>query len=124
PPILIAVQPQDLVVDIPNQDFFMQVVASNAASYQWFFDGQPITDGPSYVGSDTSVLVITSGPEVEGQYFVEVTSAGFGSVISDPAYYVYRGESLPDCPADFNGDEMLNFFDVVEYINAFNAGCP
>lgn len=124
PPILIAQQPQDLVVDIPNQDFFMQVVASNAASYQWYFDGQPITDGPSYVGSDTSVLVITSGPEVEGQYKVEITSAGFGSVFSDPAYYVYRGESGFECRADFNDDGQVNFFDVQFFIQEFSVGCP
>ncbi len=124
PPILIAQQPQDLVVDIPNQDFFMQVVASNAASYQWFFDGQPITDGPSYVGSDTSVLVITSGPEIEGQYKVEITSAGFGSIFSDPAYYVYRGDVAPACQPDLNNDGDLDFFDVSMFIQIFTAGCP
>jgi hypothetical protein len=124
PPILIAQQPQDLVVDSAGQDFFMQIVASNASSYQWFFDGQPISDGPSYTGSDTSVLVITSGPEVEGQYSIEVASAGFGSVISDPAYFVYRGESGFECRADFTGDEMLDIFDVFGFLDAFNMGCP
>ena len=29
-----------------------------------------------------------------------------------------------DLVADFNGDGMLNFFDVSAFLNAFNAGCP
>lgn len=29
-----------------------------------------------------------------------------------------------DCPADLNGDGVLNFFDVSAFLTAFNAGCP
>lgn len=32
-------------------------------------------------------------------------------------------QSAP-CPADFNGDGQLNFFDISEFIEAFNKGCP
>jgi len=35
-----------------------------------------------------------------------------------------EGDVMTDCPGDFNDDGMLNFFDFVDFINAFNAGCP
>ncbi len=28
------------------------------------------------------------------------------------------------CAADLNGDGLLDFFDVLEFLNAFTAGCP
>lgn len=31
--------------------------------------------------------------------------------------------SVP-CPGDFNGDGQLNFFDVSDFLKAFNKGCP
>ncbi|XVJ60182.1 MAG: hypothetical protein HEQ23_12610 [Tepidisphaera sp.] len=37
----------------------------------------------------------------------------------------YRGCSEPDCPADFNGDAFLDFFDYADYVTCFEVGtCP
>lgn len=122
--VSIAVQPQSLVVDDDSVDFFMQVVATGATSYQWYLDGVAVSDlDENYTGSTESVLLIASGPEVEGVYTVEVSDGPF-SITSDPAYYVYRGQNTPSCIADLNNDEMLDFFDVSLFLNEFSAGCP
>ena len=122
--VSIAVQPQSLVVEDNGVDFFMQVVATGATSYQWYLDGMAISDlDPNYTGTTESVLLITSGPEVEGVYTVEVSDGPF-SITSDPAYYLYRGQSAPACPADLTNDGILNFFDVSAFLSAFGAGCP
>ena len=122
--VSIAVQPQSLVVDNDNVDFFMQVVTTGATSYQWYLDGVAVSDlDANYTGSTESVLLIKSGPEVEGVYTVEVSDGPF-SITSDPAYYVYRGQNTLSCPADLNNDEVLNFFDVSLFLSEFAAGCP
>lgn len=122
--VSIAVQPQSLVVDDDSVDFFMQVVATGADSYQWYLDGEPLSDlDVNYTGAYQSVLQINSGPEVEGVYTVEVTDGPF-SIISEPAYYIYRGQSADACPPDLNDDGVLDFFDVSMFIQAYTAGCP
>lgn len=122
--VSIAVQPQSLVVENNSVDFFMQVVTTGATSYQWYLDGVAVSDlDENYTGSTESLLLITSGPEVEGVYTVEVSDGPF-SITSDPAYYVYRGQDTSDCQADLNNDEVLNFFDVSLFLSEFAAGCP
>jgi hypothetical protein len=122
--VSIAVQPQSLVVDNDGVDFFMQVVATGATSYQWYLDGVAVSDlDEHYTGSTESLLLITSGPEVEGVYTVEVSDGPF-TVTSDPAYYVYRGQGTSDCLPDLNNDGVLNFFDVSIFIQTYTAGCP
>lgn len=122
--VSIAVQPQSLVVDNDGVDFFMQVVTTGATSYQWYLDGVAISDlDENYTGSTESTLLITSGPEVEGVYTVEVSDGPF-SITSDPAYYVYRGQGTSLCPPDLNNDGVLNFFDVSIFIQTYTAGCP
>ncbi len=122
--VSIATQPQSLVVEDDSTDFFMQVVATGATSYQWYLDGVAISDlDANYTGTTESVLQIASGPEVEGVYTVEVSDGPF-SITSDPAYYVYRGQSTPECTADLTNDGVLDFFDVSAFLDAFGAGCP
>jgi WD40 repeat protein len=122
--VSIAVQPQSLVVENEGVDFFMQVVTTGATSYQWYLDGVAVSDlDENYTGSTESLLVITSGPEVEGVYTVEVSDGPF-SITSDPAYYIYRGQSVPACQPDLNDDGQLNFLDVSLFLQQYGAGCP
>tara|TARA_R110002073_G_scaffold336260_1_gene531394 strand:+ start:151735 stop:153318 length:1584 start_codon:yes stop_codon:yes gene_type:complete len=122
--VSIAVHPQSLVVDNDGVDFFMQVVTTGATSYQWYLDGVAISDlDENYTGSTESLLLINSGPEVEGVYTVEVSDGPF-SITSDPAYYLYRGQTSSTCPSDLNNDGELNFFDVSQFIQEFTLGCP
>jgi T5SS/PEP-CTERM-associated repeat protein len=42
-----------------------------------------------------------------------------------PASMFWRGTPAPTCPADFNGDQFLDFFDYDEYVACFETGvCP
>jgi len=38
--------------------------------------------------------------------------------------YVLFGRTPIDCPADLNGDGVLNIFDFLEFQNLFDAGDP
>ncbi len=42
----------------------------------------------------------------------------------DMGAHEYQPEAAPDCIADLNGDTVLDFFDVLRYLELFNAGCP
>ncbi len=120
----ITMQPQSHVTDMPGFGIQMQVIATNATEYRWFKDGAEIADGPLYTGSTTSILDINAGPETEGAYTCEVTSVSTSAVTSEPGYLVYQGASAPACQADFNGDGVLDFFDVSMFLQAFSVGCP
>ncbi len=121
---IIAVQPQSLVVQTPGFGPTMEVIATNASAYQWFKDGSPVANGDNYAGATTSLLSINAGPETEGEYICRVTSPNGGSEFTEPAYLVFQGAVAPACQADFNGDNLLNFFDFVDFIAQFNSGCP
>jgi len=120
----ITMHPQSHVTGVAGFGPLMQVFATNATDYRWFKDGVEINNGSLYGGATTSVLAINAGPGTEGAYTCEVTSVSTSSVMSEPGYLVYQGASAPACPADYNGDEQLNFFDFVDFIADFNAGCP
>lgn len=42
----------------------------------------------------------------------------------DLGAYEYQPSNAPDCAADLNGDGVLNFFDVSQFLSLFGAGCP
>lgn len=57
------------------------------------------------------------------------SSCSIGSMIEyilNPKFDVLAGLGSPvgPCAADLNGDGVLNFFDVSEFIQSFSAGCP
>jgi len=120
----ITMQPQSFVTDVAGFGQLMQVFATNATDYRWFKDGVEVNSGPLYGGATTSVLAINAGPETEGAYTCEVTSVSTSTVLSDPGYLVFQGASAPACVADLNGDEVLDFFDVSAFLQAFSVGCP
>ncbi len=58
----------------------------------------------------------------------DVLNTGFslsGPVIDIGAYEFQVATFTPNpCPADFNGDTILDFFDVQAFLAQFSAGCP
>jgi hypothetical protein len=84
-----------------------------------------IASGNTNVSSDVLANWDTSGLE-PCAYTVRL-SVGDQSVLNceDPgnsAGYLVSFDLR--CPADLNGDGMLNFFDVSVFLAAYNAGCP
>ncbi|GAB4549581.1 MAG: hypothetical protein Tsb0013_10920 [Phycisphaerales bacterium] len=101
----------------------VQAVGDGTLTYQWFFDGQALTDGPRVSGATTASLSIDPvGASDTGVYSVEVTNA-FATATSDPAVVAVRPPAQ-DCPADFNGTGTVDFFDISDFLNAFEVGCP
>lgn len=91
-------------------------------SYQWKRDGVLLLDGDGVSGSLTPTLTLENVvPADAGLYSLTVFN-DLGFAASDEAILGVRASG---CPADLAAPfDVLNFFDVVTYINAFNAGCP
>ena len=54
----------------------------------------------------------------------DIGVARIGVVIDMGAFEFDVAGAPSDCPADLNGDGVLNFFDVSAFLTFFNAGCP
>lgn len=120
PPLALFItnQPVGLVVENGGPPQMMEVTAENAETYQWRFNGQPISDGLSYSGTDTSTLTVVPNLNTEGAYDV-VVSDQFHSVTSHPAVLAVTNP----CPADVTGDAIVNVFDLLDLLSAWGA-CP
>lgn len=92
-------------------------------SFQWFRDGQPVTDGDGISGTATGTLTITGvQPEDVGLYELEIGN-DLGFVRTSPAVLGVRPD--PDaCFPDVNADGRLDFFDISRFIVEFGRGCP
>ncbi len=55
---------------------------------------------------------------------LQLDGAAPGATFWDNVELVEGDGPTEPCPGDFNMDGQLNFFDFVDFINAFNAGCP
>jgi hypothetical protein len=78
-----------------------------------------------FEGTRTNQLRICEancGGDRAGRYRVVITNA-CGSAVSNPANISFAFCGL--CPADFNADQFLDFFDYDDYVNCFESGnCP
>ena len=79
-------------------------------------DGTPATS--VVVTSPISLTAVTPPGLVEGSVSVDVTTLGRTS--SRPNAFTYEA---PPCPADLNGDGVVNSLDMVILLNAF-GNCP
>jgi polygalacturonase len=85
--------------------------ASNAASYQWFFDGAPISGNPTATSSTLSVGPIS--PSSEGNYSV-VASDASGTTVSSSAFLnVTAGAGQPTLPVIPNGVFLVTNYGAV-----------
>ncbi|QOI99499.1 MAG: hypothetical protein HRU70_02985 [Phycisphaeraceae bacterium] len=70
------------------------------------------------------ILDLAGSPRFIDHPGVTDTGAGPGPFCDAGAYeFVYTPPAPPACPADFNGDGFLDFFDLDAYVEAFDAGC-
>jgi hypothetical protein len=120
----IAEQPQDVSTGCRERAAFtvVPVYGYEGLEYQWYRDGQALSDGPTawnsvISGSNQSVLTIELiGAPDTGDYAC-VVSNECGSVTSESAVLTSNC-----CPADFDGDGFVTGVDFDLYVQAFESG--
>ncbi len=140
-PPTITDQPQTRSISTGDTLVLTASLASGSASVsiQWQRNGINITNGPggaspgggTVVGAAGSMGSITNGtpaslyisnfqPSDAGSYTATFSNT-CGSVTSLPATITI---APPPCPADFNADTVLDFFDYLDFVSAFAANEP
>ncbi len=109
--------PPDATVDVQNLlSMTLNYVGSPPLQFQWHFNGAPLADGPTVVGSQTDTLTI--GPAtlaMEGDYWCDVTDACGHTVTGTIAFVDVL------CRADFNGDGVVSVPDIFTFLAAWFA---
>ena len=115
--IEIIAQPQTAIVSFGTPTVDFSVVADTATVlpeifYQWRKDGVDLVDGPGVVGANTPTLTIDADPAGLGVYDCVLTTFS-DQRVTLPASFVLTG-TAPD--PDYNGDGVVDFFDVLKLI--------
>lgn len=117
-PRVLSISPSR-VVNAGSSPVNFSVTGEGISEYLWRRDGVDLSEGGEYSGTMTSTLTITPTLSAMAEYDVVATGA-FGETVSPVAVLGVRQV----CPADTNGDGLLDFFDVQRFLNDFSAGCP
>jgi len=106
-----------------GQSASFSVIASGSdgpITYQWRKDGVNLVNGSAISGANSSTLTINPVALTDtGAAFDCFVSSACGSMLSRPAGLTVES----DCPADFNNDGVNDFFDYLDFVQAFSAGC-
>ncbi len=95
------------------------------APYRWRRNGQPLSDGGNISGATTTTLTINPvSASDEAVYDLQVTSPTcLGGQVTGTSAPAVLAVSAPACPSDFNGDGVVDFFDYLDFVQAFSTGC-
>ncbi len=117
----ITQQPSSVLLAFPGgvAQFGVQAEGSGTLFYQWRRDGVDLVDGGNIDGANTATLTVTATGEDVGVYDCVVAS-DFGQTTSAAAVLAVLHNP---CPADFNGDGVINTLDVLHFLNAYTGGC-
>lgn len=97
--------------------FTAVVVGDPGLSLRWHRNGIPLIDGDGIAGSDTATLTINPvRVALAGEYTLIVTT-DCDTLSSNPA-------TLTVCPADYNLDGTLDFFDYLDFVADFSTEAP
>jgi hypothetical protein len=117
-----AKQPDPMITVVGGTAIFdISASAVGDVTYRWQKDGVPL-DTIANPSAATPILRLSNlQPSDAGSYVCVVTgSCNQLSLGSVPASLTFPG---PACPADFNGDQFVDFFDFTDFVEAFEAGC-
>ena len=90
---------------------------SGPLQYQWRRNGQPLTVTDHYVAVTTDRLQITSLRPEDAASFDCIVTGPCGSLQSAPVAIAF-------CPANFNCDGATDFFDYLDFVDAFSTQNP
>jgi hypothetical protein len=120
----IVQQPLSDVVNFgATASFHVELADSGGATYQWRRNGVALADGGNISGSNTATLQIIAGDTDKAFYDCVISSQWGPPTTSQRAVLGV----LPDpnaCYPDANGDGVLDFFDISQFIIEFGRGCP
>jgi hypothetical protein len=135
----------DAAESCENESAVFTVAASGPSpityAWQWGVESggsiawSALTDGPFVAagsaavisGAATPTLTIASLDTLAAVRFRAVASRPCGSAFSRPAALSVNpaGTCVPACPADFNNDGFLDFFDYADFVACFEGdACP
>lgn len=83
-------------------------------TYQWRFDGFPISDDENYTGTDSSTLSVSPKTTTEGTYDVVVTNS-LGDTTSSSVVLTV----LTPVPSDVNSDGVVDIFDLFTLLGSW-----
>lgn len=121
PSVSIVSHPVDVIAETGSSAaFLVEASGPEPMSYQWLFNGAPLSDGDDISGTTTEMLIVNRiRPDSSGFYTARVIADG-DSIESDQA----RLGVILACPADLNGDDLLDLSDISTFVQSFTTGCP
>ncbi|MBU6412493.1 MAG: immunoglobulin domain-containing protein [Planctomycetes bacterium] len=116
--VVITTQPADAsACSGGSVSFTVAATGATPLAYQWRFNSANIADGGSYSGTDTATLTVSPvNSGVVGSYDCIITNI-CNTVTTSAA-------NLTSCPADFNCDGGVDFFDYLDFVAAFSSNDP
>jgi hypothetical protein len=101
--------------------FDLSASALGEVSYRWQKDGVPLDIIANPTAATPILRLSNLQPSDAGSYVCIVTgSCNDLPLGSAPASLTFPG---PACPADFNGDQFVDFFDYLDFVTSFEEGC-
>jgi hypothetical protein len=101
--------------------FDLSASALGEVTYRWQKDGVPLDTIANPTAATPILRLSNLQPSDAGSYVCIVTGScndlPLGSV---PALLTFPS---PACPADFNGDQFVDFFDYLDFVTSFEEGC-
>jgi len=76
------------------------------------------------VVSSNGVMTMTSTVPLAGTQPLVIDGSVLGDVIFSGTATMVATADIPDCPADFTGDGVLDFFDISAFLTAFGNQEP
>lgn len=103
-PVTITTQPENQTVDSgTNVNFTVTAKGTGPISYQWFFNGAPLTDDGHFSGSQTATLTISNvSTNDAGTYFAQVSNAFSSATSSNALLAVTPPPPLPPFISSFS----------------------
>ncbi len=106
------------VITGQSTGFSVGVTGQNL-SYQWRRNGSNIVNAAPFSGATSANLTINPAALSQDlDIFDVVVTNPCGSVTSSAVAL-----GVLDCPADFNGDGEVDFFDYLDFVDAYSIGC-
>ncbi len=119
-PITINYPPQPVEVATGQLATFTVYTSGTEQMYQWRRNGVSLIDDGRITGATTSTLSIDLAQASDAGVYEVMVSNICNSQTSESALLTVTGS----CTADFNGDTAVDFFDYLDFVDAFSSQLP